>query len=156
MMMRLLEIASAEEQMALWKLVNDNVWAAINQQARDEAERKAAAQRTAKLKGGKGKVKGVTSSVPIPSPPPPKKAAPPPLQQQKTAVGAQQQPTRLANPQQLSAHPTQPIRAQQPIPSTQKSAPTTSSQPQTMPPKPLRKPINVGFSARNAAAAKKW
>ena len=152
--MRLMEIASAEEQMALWKLVNDNVWAAINQQARDEAERKAAAQRTAKLKGGKGK--GVATSVRIPSPSPPKKAAPPPPQQQKTAVGSQQQPTRVANPQQLSVQPTQPIRAQQPIPPTPKSAPTTSAQPQTMQPKPLRKPINVGFSARNAAAAKKW
>ncbi len=154
--MRLLEIASAEEQMALWKLVNDNVWAAINQQARDEAERKAAAQRTAKLKGGKGKVKGVATSVRIPLTPPPKKAAPPPPQQQKTAVGAQQQPTRLANPQQLAPQPTQLMKAQQPIPSTQKSAPTTSAQPQPMPPKPLRKPIKVGFSARNTAAAKKW
>ena len=50
MAMRLMEIASAEEQMALWKLINDNVWAAISQQARDEAERKAAAQRAAKLR----------------------------------------------------------------------------------------------------------
>lgn len=45
--MEIVEIASAEEQMALWKLINDNVWAAIHQQARDEAERKAAAQRAA-------------------------------------------------------------------------------------------------------------
>ena len=154
--MRLMEIASAEEQMALWKLVNDNVWAAINQQARDEAERKAAAQRAAKLKGGKGKLKGVATSVRIPSPPPPKKAVPPPTQQQIKAVGTQQQPTRLANPQQLSAQPIQPMKAQQPIPPTPKSAPTTTAQPQTMPPKPLRKPIKVGFSARNTAAAKKW
>jgi len=117
--MRLMEIASAEEQMALWKLVNDNVWAAINQQARDEAKRKAAAQRTAKLKGGKGKVKGVASSVRIPSPPPSKKAVPPPPQQHKTAVGAQQQPIRAVTPQQLSAQPTQPIARQQPIPSVQ-------------------------------------
>lgn len=116
--MRLLEIASAEEQMALWKLVNDNVWAAINQQARDEAERKAAAQRTAKLKSGKGKVKGVATPVRIPSPPPPKMAVPPPTQQQKTAVGAQQLPTRTANPQRIASQPIQPIRAQQPIPPT--------------------------------------
>ena len=40
--MRLLEIASAEEQMALWKLVSDSVWAAISRQAREEAERAAA------------------------------------------------------------------------------------------------------------------
>lgn len=154
--MRLMEIASAEEQMALWKLVNDNVWAAINQQARDEAERKAAAQRTAKLKGGKGKVKGSAPSLRIPPPPPPKKAAPPPPQQQKTAVGVQQLPTRAANPQQLSVQPTQSVGAQQPLPPSQKTAPTTTAQPQTMPPKPLRKPIRVGFSARNTTAAKKW
>ena len=154
--MRLMEIASAEEQMALWKLVNDNVWAAINQQVRDEAERKAAAQRTAKLKGGKGNVKGVAPSLRIPPPPTPKKAAPPPKPQQKTAVGATQQPTRVANPQQLSAQPIQAMKAQQPIPPSQKTAPTTTAQPQTMPPKPLRKPIKVGFSARNTAAAKKW
>lgn len=154
--MRLLEIASAEEQMALWKLVNDNVWAAINQQARDEAERKAATQRTAKLKGGKGKVKGAAPSLRIPPPPPPKKAAPPPTLQQKKAVGAEQLPTRVVNPQQLSAQPIQAMKAQQPIPPSQKTAPTTTAQPQTMPPKPLRKPIKVGFSARNTAAAKKW
>jgi hypothetical protein len=40
--MRLLEIASAEEQMALWKLVSDSVWAAISRQAKEEAERAAA------------------------------------------------------------------------------------------------------------------
>ena len=154
--MRLMEIASAEEQMALWKLVNDNVWAAIKQQARDEAERKAAAQRNAKLKGGKPKAKGAAPSLRIPPTPPPKKAAPPPTLQQKTAVGAQQQPTRSANPQQHAPQPIQPIRAQQPIAPTLKSAPTASAQTQAMPPKPLRKPIKVGFSARNTAAAKKW
>ena len=154
--MRLMEIASAEEQMALWKLVNDNVWAAINQQARDEGARKSAEHRAAKLKGGKRKTKGAAPSLRLPPPPPPKKAAPPPTQQQKTAVGAQQQPTRAATPQQPSAQPTQPLRAQQPIAPTLKSAPTASAQSQVMPPKPLRKPIKVGFSARNTAATKKW
>jgi hypothetical protein len=141
-----MEIASAEEQLALWKLINDNVWAAINQQARDEAERKAAAQRAAKLKGGKRKSKGASSSVRLPPPP----------QQQKTAVGVQQLQTRAANPQQLAAEPTQPIAAQKPIAPTQQTAPTASAQPQAMPPKPLKPPQKVGFSARNIAAAKKW
>jgi len=154
--MRLMEIASAEEQMALWKLINDNVWAAINQQARDEAERKAAAQRAAKLKGGKRKLKGVAPSVRLPPPPPTKKAAPPPQQLQKTAVAAQQLPTRAANPQQLAAQPTQPTSAQQPSPPTQQTAATASAQPQPMPNKPLKPAKKVGFSARNIAAAKKW
>ena len=48
--MRLCEFASAEEQLALWKLVSDSVWASINTQAKQEAEQKAAAQRAAKLK----------------------------------------------------------------------------------------------------------
>ena len=43
--MRLDEFANAEDQMALWKLINDNVWLAIEtqrqQQAR-EAQAKAA------------------------------------------------------------------------------------------------------------------
>lgn len=154
--MRLMEIASAEEQMALWKLINDNVWAAINQQARDEAERKAAAQRAAKLKGAKRKSKGASPSVRLPPPPPTKKAAPPPPQQQKTAVGAQQLPTRAANPQQLATEPTQPTSAQQPIAPTQQTAATSSAQLQPMPPNPLKPPKKVGFSARNIAAAKKW
>lgn len=154
--MRLMEIASAEEQMALWKLINDNVWAAINQQARDEAERKAAAQRAAKLKGGKRKLKGATPSVRLSPLPPTKKAAPPPPQQQKSAVGAPQLQTRAANPQPLAAQPTQPIAAQKPIAPTQQTAPTASAQLQPMLPKPLKPAKKVGFSARNIAAAKKW
>jgi len=156
MAMRLMEIASAEEQMALWKLVNDNVWAAINQQARAEAERKAAAQRAAKLKGGKGKVKGAAPSLRITPLLLPKMAVPPPPQQQKTAVGVHQQPTRAANPQQLSAQPTQPIARQQPIPSVQSSEPTPSVKPQPLPSNPLKPPKKLGFTARNIAAAKKW
>ena len=38
--MRLLEIASAEEQIALWRLVSDNVWAALQLQ-QDQAKRAA-------------------------------------------------------------------------------------------------------------------
>jgi hypothetical protein len=44
--MRLLEIASAHEQTALWKLISDSMWSAINRQAKEEAER-AAAERAA-------------------------------------------------------------------------------------------------------------
>jgi hypothetical protein len=46
--MRLVEFASAEEQLALWKLVSDSVWTAISIQAKQEA--KAAKQRKAKTK----------------------------------------------------------------------------------------------------------
>ena len=46
--MRIVEIASAEEQLALWKLVSDNVWSAISQQAKAEAEQKALVKAQAK------------------------------------------------------------------------------------------------------------
>ena len=67
--MRLLEFASAEEQLALWKLVSDNVWKAIAQQARDEAAEKAERARQAKLK---------PKSKASPPPPKPISALPPP------------------------------------------------------------------------------
>ncbi len=154
--MRLMEIASAEEQMALWKLVNDNVWAAINQQARDEAERKAAAQRAAKLKGGKPKTKGAAPSLRIPPPPPPKKAVPPSTQKQKTAVGAQQLPTNSTALPQPSTQPTQFTALPNPIPSVQPAAPTALAQPQPVPSNSLKPSKKLGFSARNTAIAKKW
>ena len=39
--MRIVEIASAEEQLALWKLISDSIWTTIGQQARAEAQQKA-------------------------------------------------------------------------------------------------------------------
>ena len=37
--MRLDEFANAEDQMALWKLINDNVWQAIETQRQQQAGR---------------------------------------------------------------------------------------------------------------------
>ena len=39
--MRLIEFANAEEQLTLWKLINDNVWSAINAQAQEQAKQRA-------------------------------------------------------------------------------------------------------------------
>ena len=153
--MRLVEFASAEDQMALWKLISDNVWSAINQQARDEAARKAA-RRAAKPKGGKRRTKGGTPSRHIPPLPPPKKAEPPLPLQQKAAAGAQQLPTRVATQQQLPAHPIQLTALPKPIPSAQPSAAIASAQPQALPANPLKAPKRVGFSARTTASAKTW
>ena len=36
--MRITEIASAEDQMALWRLVSDSVWQAIETQRQQQAE----------------------------------------------------------------------------------------------------------------------
>lgn len=112
--MRILEFASAEEQLALWKLVSDNVWGAIRQQAKAEAEQKALKKAQAK-KVPKRKGMGVPSPN-VPSPP--KMAASPPIsarkpiakpinptsQQQAQSVGVAKsiQPKAPADTQQLT------------------------------------------------------
>ncbi len=59
------EVASAEEQLALWKLVSDSVWQAIATQA--EQERRATAEKAARSKAKRGKRSGgrVASAKPI-------------------------------------------------------------------------------------------
>lgn len=71
--MRLFEIASAQEQMALWRLISDNTWAAIEQQAREEAARKAEEQRRRSVRpkrSAKTKAKGTSPKTAVPSPAP--------------------------------------------------------------------------------------
>ena len=95
--MRIVEIASAEEQMALWKLVNDNVWQAIDAQRQQQAKAAQAKAAQAKLKpregrkGGRGKL---SISMP-PSPPSPK-------------VPLAKKPEALPNPQQAKPQNLQP------------------------------------------------
>ena len=71
--MRLIEFVSAADTLALWKMISDNTWAAIAQQAEAEAKQKAerAAARKSNSKRGSGK------STAKPMPP---KRLPPPLQ----------------------------------------------------------------------------
>ena len=88
--MRIVEFASAEEQLALWKLVSDNVWGAISQQAKAEAEQKALKKAQAK-KAPKRKGMGM---------PPPKFVPPPP-----------KLPTPKPNPQLSTAKPATPTQA---------------------------------------------
>ena len=120
--MRIYEIASAEQQLALWKLISDNTWRAVSQQA--AAERRQRAQRAAqsKLKPKRGGKRGGRKSLP---PPPPIKT--PPLQSkpltpttnpQKTSGGTAPQAVGLNNPQARSLKPTpnatQPLKPQPP------------------------------------------
>ena len=56
--MRIDEFASAEEQMALWKLVNDNIWQAIETQRQQQAQAAQAKAAKAKLKPRKGRKGG--------------------------------------------------------------------------------------------------
>lgn len=80
--MRIVEFASAEEQLALWKLVSDNVWGAISQQAKAEAEQKALKKAQAKKAP---KRKGMGMPPPKFVPPPPKLPTPKPNPQLPTA-----------------------------------------------------------------------
>jgi hypothetical protein len=85
--MKFVEIASAEEQLALWKLVNDSVWAAIQKQSADDRKRKAARAAVRKPKP-KTKRSGVARAPkkPITYKPPPKtKARPQHVRQQAPA-----------------------------------------------------------------------
>ena len=93
--MRLLEFASAEEQLALWKLVSDNVWKAIAQQAKQEAAEKAEKQRQAKLKP---KSKAVSLPDPIPALPPPPLPKPKPLYPNKPKATTLQANSTAAQP----------------------------------------------------------
>ena len=111
--MRINEIASAEEQIELWKLVSNNMWQALQQQQYEEQKRKAEA--TAKKKATRKLKGGVRSVHPTPSPPPPPQPSPnkapqPPADKVGTAsvatlatgpaqrVSAQQQASALQEP----------------------------------------------------------
>jgi hypothetical protein len=48
--MRFTEIADPEDQLALWRLISDNVWSAVAAQARELARQKAQAAATPKMK----------------------------------------------------------------------------------------------------------
>ncbi len=120
--MRLDEFANAEDQMALWKLINDNVWQAIETQRQQQAKEAQAKAAKAKLKPRKGR-KGASPKISIPrvgpKPPPPQKTkAPINPQQVKT-----QPPERVTQAQQLA------MRQQgvQPSPTALPTAPANAS-----------------------------
>ena len=74
--MRFNEIVSADDQLALWRLISDNVWSAVLAQAKEQARLKAQAAATPKPKRIKPK-KIVPKKPPAPKPPPAKSPVPP-------------------------------------------------------------------------------
>ena len=110
--MRIDEIASAEEQMALWRLVNDNVWQAIETQRQQQAQAAQAKAAKAKLKPRKGR-KSVKAPYAPPPPPLPKPKHPiqisptPKHVQQQTSGGDKQKHVGTTNPHTKSDIPTQ-------------------------------------------------
>ena len=83
--MRLVEFASAEEQMALWKLVSDSVWTSIAIQAKQEAKDKDQ-RRKAKSKRTTRQATVPVRPVSMPHQPAP---VPPPQQPQNQAIKPQ-------------------------------------------------------------------
>ena len=117
--MRIVEIANAEEQMALWKLVNDNVWQAIDAQRQQQAQAAQAKAAQAKSKPRKGR-KGGRGKISIPMPPPPPSPKAPQAKK----------PEASANPQQVKPQNLQPPAQGQQIAQRQQLAqPHTATAP---------------------------
>jgi hypothetical protein len=113
--MRITEIADAVEQLALWKLINTSVWTAIDTQAKQQAQQRAASQQQRKAKRPRTKSRGV--SVPhVPMPPKQHSPLPKPEHLQKTTNPSTQQ----TQPIQKSAYP----RTKQALPSRYPSTKT--------------------------------
>lgn len=68
--MRIFEIASAQEQIELWKLVSNSMWQAMEQQRREEQQRTAAAAAKKRAAPKGGKRVGSASAIPSPILPP--------------------------------------------------------------------------------------
>ena len=74
--MRFMEIANPEDQLALWRLISDNVWSAVMAQANQAAALKAQAAAIPKPKKFKPK-KAIPKAPPAPKPKPPAPKRPP-------------------------------------------------------------------------------
>ena len=136
--MRIIEIASAEDQMALWRLVSDSVWQAIETQRQQQAQAEQAKAAKAKLKPRGGRKGKSRSAAPMPSPkPPPPKKSPLPA---NPSVKSNQPPA--ANPQAQSLSQRQQALAPH-TPVTTATAPNASIAPKS-----------GVFAANTAAAAK--
>ena len=115
--MRINEFASAADTMALWKMISDNTWAAIAQQAEAEAkqkaERAAARKSTSKRGSGKSTVKPVP---PKRLPPPLQHVSAPVAKDAKSAIAAAQKTSKSQQQQSVQATAAMPaFKAVQPI-----------------------------------------
>lgn len=128
--MRIFEIADAEAQLALWKLVNDSVWTAIQTQQHEQAKQKAAAQQQKKSKRSKRISKrSISTPAPIPKIPKPTHTLAKPKQQNATSSANpyQQQPQKVATPTNAKPNPQPYPQAKPAYPP--KSSPTISATP---------------------------
>ncbi len=84
--MKINEITNAEDILGLWKLISDNTWSAIQQQAEQQAREKA--ERAANTKSTKTPKRGVGRKPALVAPPKPKLPIVPAVSQVKTASTA--------------------------------------------------------------------
>jgi len=128
--MKISEFANAEDALALWKIISDNTWAAVQQQAEAEAITKAEQAAAAKSRKPKrGKVPK-PRSVPI-SPLPPK---PPSATSAKSTVPTKPKPQAQSVQQQQRQSLSQPV-----LPNS--TQPQSSAATQTIQPLPTIKPV---------------
>ena len=128
--MRITEIADASEQLALWKLINNSVWTAIDTQSKQQAQQRAASQQQRKAKSPRGKSRGV--SVPhVPMPLKQHSPLPKPKHLQKTTNPSTQQ----TQPIQKSTYPhtQQAIASRHPSNKTADVASATANPTSTLP-----------------------
>ena len=124
--MRIDEFASAEEQMGLWKLVNDNIWQAIETQRQQQAQAAQAKAAKAKLKPRKGR-KGGRGKLSIPMPPPPPSPKAPPARKPEASANPQQAKPQNFQPTAQGQQFTQRQPLAQPHTAAAPIAPTNAS-----------------------------
>jgi outer membrane biosynthesis protein TonB len=99
--MRFMEIANPEDQLALWRLISDNVWSAVMTQAKQAAAQKAQAAARPKPKKFKPKKAipkpppALKPKPPTPKPPPAKSPVPP---QQRSVAPSRPSPLPSSQP----------------------------------------------------------
>ena len=107
--MRFNEIANAQDQLDLWRLISDNVWAAVMAQAKEEARLKAQAAATPRYKKINPK-KAAPKKPPVPKPKPPAPKPKPPTPKPPPPKSPVPQQPRMVTPTRP-----QPLPSSQPV-----------------------------------------
>jgi len=145
--MRLEEIANAQDQLSLWKLVSDAVWAGINTQRQQQVQMAVQAKAQPKTQAKRVGTKGSTAKpIKIPVPRAPPKSVPAPQQKPAQAAAISKSKGQVAIP---AAAPLKPgfTAAQAPrvfgLPAVRAATPPPARPPRPAKPQtPLQKWLN--------------
>jgi hypothetical protein len=99
--MRFTEIANAEDQLALWRLISNNVWSAVMAQAKQAAAKKvqlAVTPKPKKIKPKKTPPKPPAPNKPKPTPPKPLPAKSPVPSSSPSVANSRQSPMPSSQP----------------------------------------------------------